>query len=114
MWNNDLRRYAPDSYVSSVIIDFGKFSVDQVRKRLARTWVPGNQFLGMGSGVDRDKWGEKVPLEVSKATDMVRDKILAGWIPSLEKSRTRTAKSVLLLVDVIHCSRIACVCGSKL
>jgi hypothetical protein len=35
----------------------------------------------MGAGVDRDAWGEKVPAEVGKAADAVRDKILGGWSP---------------------------------
>jgi basic membrane protein A and related proteins len=81
MWNTDIRRYGPNSYVSSIIIDFKKFYVDQVGKRLAGTWTPAETLFGMGAGVDRDKWGEKVPAEVGKAADAVRDKILGGWSP---------------------------------
>ena len=33
------------------------------------------------SGVDRDTWGEKVPAEVGKAADAVREKIVGGWSP---------------------------------
>ncbi len=81
MWNTDIRRYGPNSYVSSVIIDFKKFYVDQVAKRLAGTWTPSETLLAMGAGVDRDAWGEKVPADVGKAADAVRDKIIAGWSP---------------------------------
>jgi basic membrane protein A len=46
MWNTDIRRYGPNSYVSSVMIDFNKFYVDQVGKRLAGTWTPGRSRQG--------------------------------------------------------------------
>jgi len=81
MWNTDIRRYGPNSYVSSVMIDFTKFYVDQVGKRLAGTWAPSEQLFAMGAGVDRDKWGEKVPADVAAAADAVREKILGGWSP---------------------------------
>ncbi|OLP60257.1 BMP family ABC transporter substrate-binding protein [Xaviernesmea oryzae] len=81
MWNTDIRRYGPSAYVSSIIIDFRKFYVDQVGKRLAGTWAPGEFILPLGGGVDRDAWGEKVPKEVAAAADAVRDKILGGWSP---------------------------------
>jgi len=31
MWNTDIRRFGPKAYVSSIVIDFKKFYVDQVR-----------------------------------------------------------------------------------
>jgi basic membrane lipoprotein Med (substrate-binding protein (PBP1-ABC) superfamily) len=81
MWNTDIRRYGPNSYVSSVLIDFAKFYVDQVGQRLAGTWTPSEVLFKMGQGVDRDKWGEKVPADAAKAADAVRDKIIGGWSP---------------------------------
>lgn len=81
MWNTDIRRYGPNAYVSSIIIDFKDFYVEQVRKRLAGEWTPSENLFAMGAGVDRDVWGEKVPPEVGKAADEVRDRILGGWSP---------------------------------
>jgi basic membrane protein A len=81
MWNTDIRRYGPNSYVSSIILDWKAFYLDQVKKRLAGTWAPTNQLLPMGGGVDRDKWGEKVPMEAQKQADAVRDKIVGGFNP---------------------------------
>ncbi|NKN39755.1 BMP family ABC transporter substrate-binding protein [Agrobacterium sp. a22-2] len=81
MWNTDIRRYGPNSYVSSIIIDFKDFYVDQVKKRLAGEWTPSETLFAMGKGVDRDVWGEKVPADVGKAADAVRDKIMGGWSP---------------------------------
>ncbi len=73
MWNTDMRRYGPKSYVSSLILDWKPFYVDQVRKRLAGEWTPTGNLLPMGGGIDRDAWGENVPKEVAEAADAVRD-----------------------------------------
>jgi basic membrane lipoprotein Med (substrate-binding protein (PBP1-ABC) superfamily) len=81
MWNTDIRRYGPKAYVSSIVIDFKKFYVDQVRARLDGTWTPPSTILPMGAGVDVDAWGETVPDAVRKQADAVRAKILAGWSP---------------------------------
>jgi basic membrane protein A len=81
MWHTDVRRYGPKAYISSIVIDFKKFYVDQVGKRLAGTWTPSSNILPMGAGVDRDAWGESVPEEVRKQADAVREKILGGWSP---------------------------------
>jgi len=81
MWGTDIRRYGPKAYVSSVIIDFRKFYVEQVRLRLAGQWTPPSVLLPMGAGVDIDAWGETVPPDVRKRADAVRTKILGGWNP---------------------------------
>lgn len=81
MWNTDIRRYGPKGYISSIVVDFKKYYVEEVRKRLAGTWTPSSTILSMGAGVDRDAWGETVPEEARKQADAVRDKILAGWSP---------------------------------
>lgn len=81
MWNTDIRRYGPNAYVSSIIIDFRSFYVEQVRKRLAGEWTPTENLFPMGNGIDRDAWGERVPVEVGQAADEVRQKILDGWSP---------------------------------
>ncbi len=81
MWNTDLRRYGPKAYVSSVVLDFKKYYVDQVRARLAGNWVPERMILPMGVGVDADAWGETVPEPVRRQADAVRAKIMGGWSP---------------------------------
>jgi basic membrane lipoprotein Med (substrate-binding protein (PBP1-ABC) superfamily) len=92
MWNTDIRRYGPNAYVSSIIIDFKPFYVEQVRKRLAGEWTPTENLFPMGKGVDRDAWGEKVPAEVGKAADEVRQKILDGWSPFTGEIKDATGK----------------------
>ncbi len=82
MWNTDVRRYGPKSYVSSIVVDWNNFYVDEVKQRLAGTWT-GNRhvLLDIGKGVDRDPWGESVPEPVRKQADAVREKMLTGWTP---------------------------------
>jgi basic membrane lipoprotein Med (substrate-binding protein (PBP1-ABC) superfamily) len=81
MWNTDVRRYGPKAYISSVVVDFRKFYVEQVRLRLTGHWTPPSIILPMGGGVDVDAWGETVPDGVRKQADAVRAKILGGWTP---------------------------------
>ncbi|WP_210527656.1 BMP family ABC transporter substrate-binding protein [Rubellimicrobium arenae] len=81
MWNTDIRRYGPNAYVSSIVVDFGAYYVEQVRRRLAGEWTPSQDILPMGQGVDRDAWGQSVPAEVAAQADAARDKILSGWSP---------------------------------
>ena len=81
MWNTDIRRFGPKAYISSIVIDFKKFYVDQVRLRLEGKWTPSQTILPMGGGIDRDAWGESVPEDVRKQADAVRAKIAGGWSP---------------------------------
>jgi basic membrane lipoprotein Med (substrate-binding protein (PBP1-ABC) superfamily) len=82
MWNTDVRRYGPKSYVSSIVVNWNDFYVEQVKARLAGTWK-GDQkiLLDIGHGVDRDAWGESVPEAVRKQADAVRTKMLSGYSP---------------------------------
>lgn len=82
MWNTDVRRYGPKSYVSSVMLDWTKFYVEQARARLEGEWKPGQQaLLGLGAGVDRDAWGDSVPEPVRAQADAIRTRMLGGWTP---------------------------------
>lgn len=81
MLNTDTRRFGPKAYVSSIMFDFRKFYVDQVRARLEGKWTPGQHLLPLADGTDRDAWGETVPTEAAKAADAAREKILGGWSP---------------------------------
>ncbi len=80
-WNTDLRRFGPGAYVSSIIIDFKQFYVDQVRARLEGRWNAESVILPMGTGVDLDTWGGTVPAPVRAQADAVRMRIHGGWSP---------------------------------
>ena len=93
MWNTDVRRYGPNSYVSSIVVNWNKYYVDQVGARLKGTWKPGQQtLLDMGAGVDRDAWGAKVPEAVAKQADAVRSKMLTGWTPFIGEIKDNNGK----------------------
>lgn len=92
MWNTDIRRYGPNAYVSSVILDWNKFYVDQVGKRLAGTWTADQTLLPLGGGIDRDKWGQNVPEEVGAKADEVRQKMLDGWSPFVGEIKDKDGK----------------------
>jgi basic membrane protein A and related proteins len=82
MWNTDMRRFGPQSYVSSVMLDWKKYYVDQVSSLVAGTWQGGAMdSLPLGAGVDRDAWGDKVPPDVRRKCDAMRDKIMGGFNP---------------------------------
>ena len=82
MWNTDVRRYGPKSYVSSIVVDWSGFYVSQTKARLDGSWVGDKSFLlPLGDGVDRDAWGESVPAAVRAQADAVRTKMLGGWSP---------------------------------
>jgi basic membrane protein A and related proteins len=81
MWNTDIRRYGPQAYISSIVVDFNAWYVEQVRRRIAGEWTPTEDILPIGSGVDRDAWGETVPAETAAQADAIRDKIMGGWSP---------------------------------
>ena len=81
MLNTDSRKYGPKAYVSSIMFDFRKVYVDQVKARLEGKWAPSQNLLPFGDGTDRDAWGETVPADAAKAADEAREKILGGWSP---------------------------------
>lgn len=81
MLNTDSRKYGPNAYVSSIMFDFRKFYVEQVRARLEGKWTSGQYLLPFGDGTDRDVWGQTVPSEAATAADQAREKILGGWNP---------------------------------
>ncbi|XXK29849.1 BMP family ABC transporter substrate-binding protein [Rhodobacteraceae bacterium nBUS_24] len=81
-WNTDNRKHGPDAYVSSVMLDWDVFYVNEFRNRIEGKWT-GNrtELLALGNGVDRDEWGQAVPQAARDAGDAAREKILAGWNP---------------------------------
>ncbi len=82
IWNTDVSRYGPKFYISSIVVDWNKYYVGQVKARLDGNWMPGQQtLLDMGEGVDRDAWGESVPGRIRAQADAIRTKMLAGYTP---------------------------------
>ncbi len=81
MWNLGMRQFGPTAYVSSVVLDFSHFYIEQVRQRLNGTWRAAPHFLTLSDGVDRDAWGATVPPEIAARADEMRSRILRGYNP---------------------------------
>ncbi len=81
-WNTDMRALGPDAYVTSLLLDWDRFYVEQIAARLKGAWRGGGHtVLPVGGGVDRDAWGATVPAAVAAAADAARARILGGWNP---------------------------------
>jgi basic membrane lipoprotein Med (substrate-binding protein (PBP1-ABC) superfamily) len=93
MWNTDIRRFGPNAYVSSIMLDWNKFYLDEAKKVLDGTWE-GNRLvlLPMGEGVDRDSWGKNVPEQLQWMVDAVRDHMLKGWSPFVGPIKDKDGK----------------------
>ncbi|PHS03716.1 MAG: BMP family ABC transporter substrate-binding protein [Blastopirellula sp.] len=108
MWNTDIRKYGPKSYVSSVMLNWDDYYVSNVDKRVAGTWTGGElDLLSMGAGVDRDAWGQNVPAEIAAQVDEVRKKMLGGWTPfkgpmTDNEGNQKLAKGETLGEDVLY------------
>lgn len=94
MWNTDVRRYGPKAYISSIVVDFRKFYVEQVRLRLAGNWTPPAIILPMGAGVDVDAWGETVPEGCASMPTTCTRKYWAVGALSSAPSKTAKARPV--------------------
>jgi basic membrane lipoprotein Med (substrate-binding protein (PBP1-ABC) superfamily) len=93
MWSTDVRRFGPNAYVSSVMLDWKKLYLDEVKKVLDGTWK-GNRLvlLPMGEGVDRDSWGKNVPEQLQWMVDAVRDHMIGGWSPFVGPIKDKDGK----------------------
>jgi basic membrane lipoprotein Med (substrate-binding protein (PBP1-ABC) superfamily) len=85
MWNTDIRRFGPNAYVSSLMLDWDAFYLAQVKARLDGSWKGERNavLLPLGAGTDRDKWGQNVPKEVAAKVDEMRERMLKGYNPFL-------------------------------
>ena len=93
MWNTDIRRFGPNAYVSSVMLDWKNFYRDEIAKVLNGTWTGNrNVLLPIGEGVDRDSWGKNVPEKYQWMVDAVRDQMLKGWTPFVGPIKDKDGK----------------------
>lgn len=77
MWNTDMRKYGPHAYISSVLLNWNDFYIKEIQDYMNGTWK-GDRivYLPLGQGVDRDAWGENVPLDIQQKVDAVRLKMI--------------------------------------
>jgi basic membrane protein A len=83
MWNTDMRKYGPNAYISSILLNWNDFYVKEVGDYLNGSWKGGRiVYLPIGKGVDRDAWGQNVPLDVQQTAEAVRTKMISeGFNP---------------------------------
>ncbi len=84
MWNTDIRQYGPDAYVSSMMLFWDDFYVEEVRAAMEGTWQGNREtvLLPMPTYTDRDEWGQNVPQEVRDQVDAMRDRMInEGYNP---------------------------------
>ncbi len=106
-WNTDMRALGPDAYVTSLMLDWDHFYVDQIADRLAGRWTGnGKTLLPVGNGVDRDRWGRTVPPEVAAEADAVRQRIISGWNPI--QGEIRDANGKVRVAKGISLDDLAC------
>jgi basic membrane lipoprotein Med (substrate-binding protein (PBP1-ABC) superfamily) len=79
----DLRRFGPESYVTSELYKWDDFYVEQVGKLLEGNWTGGDmELLPLGVGSDIDAWGKNVPQDVQDQVEAIRDRMLnEGYTP---------------------------------
>lgn len=82
-WNTDCRQFGPTAYVTSHMINWSEFYVQQVGKLLDGTWAGGELILlPLGHGTDIDRWGDSVPQEVRDQVDAMRTRMIdEGYNP---------------------------------
>lgn len=79
----DLRKYAPEWYVTSVMHNWNSTYIKEVGDFLDGKWK-GNRWFLVPTGDDGyhlDKWGKNVPKDVQEKVQAVYEKILAGEPP---------------------------------
>ncbi|MDB5532568.1 MAG: hypothetical protein JWO28_883 [Hyphomicrobiales bacterium] len=83
MWNTDIRRFGPNAYVSSLLIDWDDFYLSQVKSRVEGSWKGDRSavLLPLTKGTDRDAWGQNVPKEIAAKVDEMRARMINGYNP---------------------------------
>jgi simple sugar transport system substrate-binding protein len=77
-WNVDMRKFAPEVYVSSATQSWDDYYVKTIGSFLdGNLKVPSEAvLLDLPDGTDRSPWGDNVPAEVQAKADEARDRII--------------------------------------
>jgi basic membrane protein A and related proteins len=86
-------RFAPTSYVNSLLVNFSIFYVSEVGKFLNGTWE-GDRFeiVPYGTGFSLGEWGKNVPDDVRLQVETINNKFLDGWNPFVGPIRDSTGE----------------------
>lgn len=69
-WNSDMRRFGPDSYLSSIVLTWGPYYVDRVGKAIDGSWESHDYWGPMSEDVVQlAPYGDSVPEDVRADVD---------------------------------------------
>lgn len=77
--DSDMGHFAPETYVTSPIWNWGPYYTEQVKAVMEGTWKSEQYWEGLDSGiVDLSPYGKNVPEEVKMAVEEAKAKIMNG------------------------------------
>lgn len=77
--DSDMNRFAPETYVTNPVLNWGPYYVDVVQSVVDGTWKSESYYGGMAEGmVDIAPFGKNVPQEVKDSVEETKQKITDG------------------------------------
>jgi len=76
--------FAPNQYATGLLMDSGKFFINEVQALLDGTWVGNKEhrYVAVGDGLDLDDWGSNVPQDViDQVNDILDQMVSEGYDP---------------------------------
>lgn len=80
----DMSRFGPEAYITSALMNWDEFHVNEIQAVLDGTWSGGRLVLfdlGKGKGTDLGPWGPNIPQEVIDAVEAEFEALVAGKNP---------------------------------
>ena len=77
--DSDMNKYAPDTYITNPVLNWGEFYVQTVQSVIDGTWEPDAHLWGLKEDMaDIAPFGKNVPKEVQDAVEAKRQEIIDG------------------------------------
>ena len=77
--DSDMNKYAPDTYITNPVLNWGEFYVQTVQSVIDGTWKPDSHLWGLKEDMaDIAPFGKNVPQEVQDAVEAKRQEIIDG------------------------------------
>ena len=79
--DSDMNRFAPDTYITNPVLNWGEFYVEIVQSVIDGTWKPDSHLRGLKEDMaDIAPFGKNVPQEVQDAVEAKRKEIMDGTL----------------------------------
>ena len=79
--DSDMNRYAPDTYITNPVLNWGEFYVEIVQSVIDGTWKPDSHLRGLKEDMaDIAPFGKNVPQEVQDAVEAKRKEMIDGLL----------------------------------